>query len=168
MTNLLKKLFVGMLLLLPAVSFGQTKIAHVNSQTLLENLPEAKTVKAKLDTLQTEYEAQYDELLKEYKMKLLEYQNNPPASAAMKKSKELEIQQLQERIESFEQSAAEDFAKMQEELLTPVHNKVKDAIKAVAKESGYAYVIDTNTAGLLYASDSEDITAKVKAKLGLK
>ena len=44
-----------------------------------------------------------------------------------------------------------------------------DAIKAVGQEGGYVYVMDTNS-GVPYISTtlSTDVTAQVKAKLGLK
>jgi hypothetical protein len=46
--------------------------------------------------------------------------------------------------------------------------KVDVAIKAIGKENNYAFIFDTSTGGTLFALESEDITALVKAKLGLK
>jgi outer membrane protein len=46
---------------------------------------------------------------------------------------------------------------------------VLDAIKAVGQDGGFVYIMDT-TGGIPYISStlSTDVTAQVKAKLGLK
>jgi outer membrane protein len=50
-----------------------------------------------------------------------------------------------------------------------IQTKVLDAIKAVGQEGGYVYIMDT-TAGIPFISTtlSTDVTASIKAKLGLK
>lgn len=53
-----------------------------------------------------------------------------------------------------------------EELLKPILTKVDDAIKAVAKESGYAMIFDTSTGAMLFAADTDDVTALMKRNWG--
>jgi outer membrane protein len=43
-----------------------------------------------------------------------------------------------------------------------------EAIKNVAKEKGYSYVLDESTNSLLVAPPGDDLLAAVKAKLGIK
>ncbi|HNU89285.1 MAG TPA: OmpH family outer membrane protein, partial [Ferruginibacter sp.] len=52
--------------------------------------------------------------------------------------------------------------------IAPVREKAMDAIKAVAKEKGYSYVIDESTNAILVAPPGDDLLPAVKAKLGIK
>jgi len=51
--------------------------------------------------------------------------------------------------------------------LAPIIEKARKAIDAVATEKGYTYIFDNSSGVLLFAKDSENIAADVKAKLGL-
>ena len=54
------------------------------------------------------------------------------------------------------------------ELMEPIQKKVLDAINAVGQAGGYVYIMQTGSALYISSTLSEDVTAKVKAKLGLK
>ena len=69
-------------------------------------------------------------------------------------------------MEKFKNDAAQSIETKQDQLLTPIRQKALDAIKEVAKENKYTYVFDVSTQ--LFNSESDDLTDKVKAKLGLK
>ena len=89
---------------------------------------------------------------------------------AMKEVKQKEIQDLQNRIESTQQSAQEKVSQKKQEVYGPILEKADKAIKAVAKEKGYDYVFDASSGGgaLLFARESDNITPYVKEKLGIK
>ncbi len=55
-----------------------------------------------------------------------------------------------------------------EELLKPIQEKVDAAIRAVATENGYSYIIDNSQGTILYADPSSNVMDLVKVKLGLK
>jgi outer membrane protein len=78
-----------------------------------------------------------------------------------------EISDLERRIQEFQQQAQEEIGKKEQEVLTPIIDKARKAIDEVAVEKGYTYVFDASLGVLLYAKDSEDVMADVKAKLGL-
>lgn len=80
-----------------------------------------------------------------------------------------ELQTLGKKIEDTRAQAAKDIGAKQTELYTPLQQKVKAAIAAVAKERSLSYVFDTSAQegnNLVYSDGSEDITAQVKTKLG--
>jgi outer membrane protein len=58
--------------------------------------------------------------------------------------------------------------KKKEELYSPIIKKAEDAINAIAKEKGYSYIFDTSVGAVLFAQESDDVMALVKAKLSLK
>ena len=104
----------------------------------------------------------------EFQKKYEEFEKMPATTQdAIRNMKQQELQQLQERIEGFKSSAQESLQKKEQELLDPIYKKAKAAIKAVAKELGYAYVFDTSTGALLDQPDSDDLMNAVKKKLNI-
>ena len=80
-----------------------------------------------------------------------------------------ELEDIRQRVENFTQVAQQDMNKKQQELLAPIQDKLRNAIKAVGDEKGYAYIIDNNPGIVLYTGNAAiDATPLVKAKLGLK
>ncbi|MFN9882854.1 MAG: OmpH family outer membrane protein, partial [Bacteroidota bacterium] len=64
--------------------------------------------------------------------------------------------------------AQEKLQTKKQEIYSPILKKAEDAVKAVAKENGYAYVFDTSIGAVIYAQDADDIMPLVKKKLNLK
>ena len=58
--------------------------------------------------------------------------------------------------------------KYAQEKIAPVRTKALDAIKTVAKEKGYTYVIDEASSSLLVMPPGDDLLPAVKTKLGIK
>ena len=83
-------------------------------------------------------------------------------------AKQKELQDLQARIQAFEEQAQTDLQTKQEELLKPIVDRAKAAIAEVAKENGYSYVFDSGLGVLLYSEESDNIIELVKKKLGIK
>lgn len=159
---------VGLLML--SVSYAQPlKVGHVNSAELLQMMPEIKQADSSLIAYQKQLEEANQTMLTEYQQKIAEYQKNESTMPdAIREVKQQEIADLQRRITDFQQTAQDRFQARKEELYTPILKKAEDAIKAVAKESGYAYVFDTSAGAVIYAQPSDDILHLVKKKLGLK
>ena len=81
--------------------------------------------------------------------------------------KQKEFEDLYTRYQNFMQQAQKDIQQQQETLLAPIQQKLVNAIQAVGAEGGYAGILDAAT--LLYKGNNiEDVSAKVKAKLGIK
>jgi len=161
---------VAVLLLFAASSNGQSlKFGHINSADLLAMMPEVKKADSSLQLYQKSLEDQNQSMITEYQTKVQDYQSLPPATTdAVKEVKQQEIQDLQTRIQQFQQSAQDKLQNKKEEIYSPILKKAEDAIKEVAKASGYAYVFDTSAGAVIYAQDSDNLMDMVKKKLGLK
>jgi outer membrane protein len=87
----------------------------------------------------------------------------------IKQRRQQELQDMYQKIQQSYQDNQQALAKAQQEKMQAITTKVLDAIKAVGQEGGYVYIMDT-TGGIPYISTtlSTDVTAQVKAKLGLK
>ncbi len=97
-------------------------------------------------TLEKESQA----LVTEYNNKVAALEKAPATQTdAMKQLQIKEIQEIQKRIQDYEQIARERIVAKQNELLKPVYDKARKAIEDVAKEKGYTYVIDNSGGSLL-------------------
>lgn len=165
-------IFLFALLLSTAQLFAQNapKYGHMNLGNLLQLLPDTKKagddlkvfsdkLSATDDSLGRALQAAAETLQKEY-----DAGNLTPLQAQQRQA---ELQKQQEFIQKFEQEAQQKVADKREELLQPILKRVDEAIKAVAKESGYAMIFDTSNGSMLFAADADDVTALVKKKLGI-
>ena len=162
-------LAVGLLLITFSVSAQALKFGHINSADLLAMMPEVKKADSSLQLYQKSLEDQNQTMITEYQQKVQDYQSLPATTTdAVKEVKQQEIQDLQTRIQQFQSSAQEKLQNKKEEIYSPILKKAEDAIKEVAKTSGYAYVFDTSAGAVIYAQDSDNLMDLVKKKLALK
>jgi outer membrane protein len=168
-----KKFLLAVLVAVPMCIQAQTvKLGAVNPTEILNVMPEFATMKNTLNELSGKYETQAKALQDEFNKKQAELETLTKGMAkpesdptAMAKAKELE--DLYTRYQNFMQTAQQDIQKQQETLMAPIQQKLMTAITAVGAEGGFAGILDSAT--LLYQGNNiEDISAKVKAKLGIK
>ncbi len=149
---------------------GNLKIAYINSTVLLSAMPEKAKADSDLAKYARTFQDQIDIMMKEYQAKGQQYQTNEKTMTdAMKEVKLKELQDLQNRIESTQQSAQEKLQQKKQSAYDPIVEKADKAIKAVAKEKNFDYIFDIGAGGtIVYQKDEYDITSLVKAKLGIK
>ena len=163
----MKKIIIAMLLILPMAVSAQ-KFGHVNTQELFSQMPEVNQVKLKMDTIQNQYEMQLASMNEEIQKKAQDYQAQEATMAdAVKQIREQELQEMQQRIHLFYQTAEQDIQKKQQELLAPVHEKMTKAIKAVGDREGFTYIFDS-AAMVHIGADAVDVTPSIKKELGIK
>jgi len=76
--------------------------------------------------------------------------------------------QLQKKgQDQFEQSSQQKIYEKTELLLSPIQEKINNAIKEVAEDNGYTYIFDASLGMVLYADPGADVSSLVKAKLGI-
>jgi len=157
-------------LLIGNIALAQSpKLGYINSRELLEMMPEIKKADSNLQIYAKSFQDQLQQMSKEFEKKGQDYQaQEKTMTDAVKEVKMKELQDLQNRIETTNQSAQEKVSKKKEELYSPILDKADKAIKEVAKEKGYDYVFDASAGMLLYAKDGDNIIGAVKQKLGIK
>ena len=153
-----------------AVKAQSLKFGHINSQELLQAMPERDSAEAKLRRLTKTIEDQLEELQVEFNKKYQEYlQKRETYSASIREMKERELTEMQQRAQEFQQVASQDLQRQQSELMKPVIDKADAAIKKVGSDNGFIYIFDVSNGTLLYQSDkSVDVLPLVKKELGLK
>ena len=145
------------------------KIGYIDFNGLIAAMPGIDSVKIKLQKYQQTLTDQMDAMGAEFESKYADYQSKAPGmSDLIKQTKEKELSDLQSRIDAFKTKAQQDLQAKQQELLQPIISKAKDAVKEVAKENKYTYVINAIEDVMLYAEPGDDILPIVKKKLGIQ
>jgi len=163
----MKKIIIAMMLALPMLASAQ-KFGHINTQELFALMPEVNQIKLKMDTINSQYENQLAMMQEEIQKKMQDYQAQEATMPdAVKQIRQQELQEMNQRIQLFYQTAEQDIQKKQQELLTPVHEKMVKAIKVVGDREGYTYIFDS--AAMQYiAEGANDVMSAVKKELGIK
>ena len=163
----MKKIIIAMMLALPILASAQ-KFGHINTQELFAQMPEVAKVKLQMDTIQAQYENQLASMNEEFQKKYQDYQAQEASMAdAVKQIRQQELQEMNQRIQLFYQTAEQDIQKKQQELLVPVHERMSKAIKAVGEREAYTYIFDS-AAMVHIGDDAKDVTPAVKKELGIK
>ena len=166
---MLKKIALILLLIAPMSVFAQ-KFGHIKSQEILTAMPEYTKAQTDIKAMEKQYQDEIqratDELNKKYTA-FQEEQANLPQNIKDRRMKEL--QELNEKGMQFQQDASQQLQQSWMQMLEPIAKKIDDAIKAVGQEGGYVYIFDLNSTNIPFVSEtlSTDVTAAVKAKLGL-
>lgn len=149
------------------------KIGFTNVDYLLSQMPELKTIEAEIKTKEAQYQNLLQARQKELQDKFAAYQKNAPTmSEVIRTDTEKQLQNLQASMQELQQNASTELQQKQQQLLAPVLDKIDKAIKEVAKENGYTFVISSDISNqlspvLLYSTDEYDITNLVFKKLGV-
>ncbi|GAD04431.1 cationic outer membrane protein OmpH [Porphyromonas crevioricanis JCM 15906] len=165
---MMKKIVLTLLLCLPFVAGAQQKIAIVNTQEVMAQMPEFKEAQNKLNELGKKYDADYKAMQQEIEKKAEAFDKEKDSlSEVLKKTRQQEIQDMVSRLGQSERLMSEDLQKQQQMLMAPIQQKVYDALKKVGDENGYAYIMEAQLFHYTGAS-AVDCTAQLKAKLGIK
>lgn len=166
------QLGVVMLLVIASSAFAQ-KYAYVNTEYILDNIPEYKAAQQQLDNIsiqwQKEIEDRYaiiDKLYKTYQAEQV------LLTEEMKKrrqdeinTKEKDVKELQKQRFGFEG----DLFKKKQELIKPIQDKIYNAVKKLAQDGSYAVIFDKSSdLVMLYTNPKYDKSDDILLALGYK
>lgn len=148
------------------------KYGFVDSQTILEKMPEYKEAQKKIDDLsaqwQKEVEAKFAEIEKMYR----DYQKEQillPEDMKIKRQEEITAKERE--VKDFQKAkfgVNGELFNQRQQLVKPLQEKIYKAIKEVAEQGNYAFIFDrSNNASILYADPKNDKTDAVIKKLGI-
>ena len=149
---------------------AQGKFGHVNTQEIIQAMPEYNTAKAEIDKLTAQYEADLKAMQDELQKKADAFDKEQATLPDnIKQRRQTELQEMYQKIQQSYQDNQQALQKASSEKMQAITAKVLDAIKSVGQAGGYVLINEIN-AGIPYISTtlSTDVTAQVKAKLGLK
>jgi outer membrane protein len=172
MKNLFKFVFVVVVLaVFGDCAYAQkvVKLAHIDSQALIQTMPEYDSAVVKIQKIGKELEAEMESQQVELNRKYEEFQKNQAGwTELVRNSRQQELVTMQQKLEEFRQSAGESFQQEQAKVFQPVREKAIKAIEEVAKEQGITYVLEAQGVVLFKSIDSQDLLPAVKQHLGIK
>ena len=142
-----------------------SKIGYIYSDTVLISMPEYEGARNQIETYSSQLTAQLQSKGAEFEEKAREFEQNANTWAeAIVADKRQELVRLEENIREFQQQAETKLRDKENEVLGPLYGKIEAAIKSVATENGYDYVVPSQV--FLYSNPADNLTDKVVAKLG--
>ncbi len=149
---------------------AQTLIGHINSEAIMQALPEAIDAQRSLDALVTQWEGELQKMQAEWKKKFDEYDRKKLILTEQTRAEtERQLRELDQNITDYRNKKfgqnGELFLK-QNEVMKPIQNKMFQVLEEVAKEDGYDYIFDKSGEILLmYANSKHDLTQKVLSRM---
>ncbi|OAB81720.1 OmpH family outer membrane protein [Cochleicola gelatinilyticus] len=166
----LQLLFVAAVLFIGATSFmnAQSKVAHIDTQALVEAMPEMKSAQGQLDKVKKTYDAEIKAMAKELDTKVKQYEGEASTKTDEENAKRVqEVQGMQNNIGAYRNQALKDLQQKEVDVLQPVLEKARAAIQKVARGKGIQYVLDSSTGAGLLLADGVDLMSDVKKELGI-
>lgn len=169
MRNLTSLLALILLLFYSEIS-AQLKIGYVDSQAIMDQLPDAQDAQKKIDAQIEEWQKELKKMQDEWKERFDDYERRKLIMGKQKKAEvEKELVAMEEKIENYKQAkfgANGELYKKEEELMKPIQNQVFTVIEEVAIENELDFVFDrSGDLIFLYAKEEYDITPQVLSKL---
>jgi outer membrane protein len=145
---------------------GETKIAFVNTDTLLAKYDFAKTTRKDLDTKGRLIESDLRNRQGNLQNAVISFQNS---AATMTQQKIEETRQSlamkEQELRQYQQSQELEFAKEEQKLMEKLRDNLNEFVKKYAEANGYTYVLAYSKAnpgvGLMYGVPTSDITEEV-------
>lgn len=156
----------------PSAARAQQKIGYVDTQSILEELPEYATVQKKLDRLENKWRAE----IQDQKEKVQTLRDEYQASRLLyteeeRKQKQRTIDQAQRKVEQLRQryfGPEGELYTRQKQLMRPIQKRILNATEEVATTEGYDYVFDKSEKVLfMYARQEHNLNDLVLRELGI-
>ena len=161
---------VALLLAAATLTQAQSKIGHINSEAIMQTLPEAIDAQKTLDQLVSQWEGELQKMQADWKKKFDDYDKRKLILTDQARADaERELRELDQSISDYRNKKfgqnGELFQK-QNDVMKPIQNKIFKVLEEIAKEENYDYVFDkSGEILLLYANDKNDLTQKVISRM---
>ena len=164
----MKKIFLiaAMAFVSLAATAQDLKFAYVDMNELIMLMPEMDAAREQLATAEKEAQETYNAMVEEYQTKAQQYQQKSETwTATIRESKAAELQQIEYRIQEFNQAISQELQQTQQTLQMPILEKAQNVVNELAKVKGVAYVVDR--ASLLYVDEKQGVNLTPEARVKL-
>ena len=166
----MKKIFLiaAMAVASVAASAQDFKFGYVDFTELVQLMPEADSARVKTEAASLEAQETYQSMVEEYQTKGQQFQQKQATwTPAIRESKAAELQQIEYRIQEFQQAAQQDLQQLQNELQAPIYEKAQTVVNELAKAKGVAFVFEKTS--LLYIDPAQcvDLTPEARKALNI-
>lgn len=168
MKNLKFLLLATLMIALPStVAIAQSKVAHIDTQKLISEMPEVIAAQKQLQAVEETYTKEIENTYKEFTTKAQSYSADAANQTDVtNQARQTELESMQQNIQKYRETAAQDLQKKQGEMMRPLYEKARASIEKIATAQGFDYVLDASAGGSVIMAKGKDLMADVKADLG--
>ena len=166
-----KLLFAFLFIFGTAFVFGQ-KYAYIDSDFILESVPEYSEAKDKLNKLADRWTKEIEERYEVLKVKKDNFSREevllPTEEKAKRKEEISKLETEAMEMQKMRFGVSGDYFQKRQELIKPIQDRVYDAMQKVASKRNYSFVFDkANQSNLVYADSKYDISDEVLKEMGI-
>ncbi len=170
----MKKIFFSLvfILFITGVSFSQ-KYAYIDSEYIMDNIPEYKDAQAEIDALSKQWQKEIEQKFKEIDNLYKAFQaESVLLPEEVKKKRENEIIASEKEAKDLQKKRFGkdgDLYKKRQDLVKPIQDKVYNAIEKRAQEKNYIFVFDkAGSLTIMYADAKYDLSDDILNDMGYK
>lgn len=155
------------LFLLSTTAYGQVKIGYMNTQEVLNQLPQRSEVEQKLNSFIESKREELEEQIASFQNEVATYQQNQDGMSEQEiQQREQELAEQEASVQEFQQNIQAEIQEQRATLLEPLYNAMDQAIAHVAESNDLDFVLNRATNNgenvIYYAADQQmDITQRV-------
>jgi outer membrane protein len=152
--------------LFAGTTIAQTTIAYVESDALIQEMADYKKANIDLETYAKQLEAQLKQEQEKFQAEyaaVVDSVQRGIITPLQQQQAEARLSKKQQKLEGVSRDAQNKVLAKENELFKPINDKFNAALKAVAAQNGYTYIVDKKV--LLYFENGIDATEKVRASL---
>lgn len=145
---------------------AQQQVAFVDSDALLSELPARQQMEVELESFQKQLNAKVEEQQKKLQLYIQDVSGkiqNGELSPKQQQEEEAKVQEMRTELQKKALEADQDMARKEQELSQPIIDSFNAALRTVAEEKGYAYILDKKM--FLYFGGGVDATEEVRAAM---
>ena len=143
------------------ISAQQLKIGYFSYDAVLKATHDYVSAKARIENLRNQYDAEIQLAQKDFNEKYENFiENLNGMASAIREKRQSELQSILERNIAFKQESERLLAKAEEEALTPLRNKLDNAIKSLGNDNNFVVILNTDNNAVPYINPmiGEDVT----------
>jgi len=168
----MKRLLVILAVMLMSATSGMAqKFAYIDSEFILENIPEYADAKKEVDELsvqwQKDIEAKFAEIDQLYKKFTAEAVLLPDDIKAKREQEIIQKEKAAKDLQKQRFGTDGDLFKKRQELIKPIQEKIAAALESLATTENYAVIFDkAGSVSMMYTNPRYDISEEVLDKMG--
>lgn len=153
-----------------AIAQTPQQIAFLNSNEILDAMPQKIEASKALNDLNQKYKAELKVMQNDYNKKysdFISYQNSMADNIRLRRMQEL--YELERQINEFMKVAQDDIQNQEKQMIDPLRQRLKDTIYQVGMEQGLVCIYDLANPAIAFVTPTAvDVTPLVKQKLGIR
>lgn len=169
----IKVILASLILSILALQGFSQRFSYVDTDYILEKMPEYRSAQKQLDNLAEEWKAEIQAKMKEIDRLYKAYQAEQVLLPEdIRKKKEDEILAKENELNEYKKSKfgpEGELYKKRKELIKPIQDKVFEAIQELAKEEGLDFIFDkAGSVTMLYVNAKYDRSDEILEILGVE